>query len=199
MFHGYGSNAQDLAGLVSSLSIPDTLFISLNAPVQIVEDSDCYQWFPIYHDETGIMDMDFSVCKNLITNLGKYIGNVLSYHNISADETALFGFSQGAFMALCLEMFLPTSFGATIAHSGLFYKYNNHELSKLGSLQLNKKHNILLLHGKKDDVLPFVHAERTIDFFRSVGISPDTHFEESLGHSVSISSLKKVQDFISRL
>ena len=60
--HGYGANGDDLLGLAEPLSehLPDTLFVSPDAPENCAGSPMGFQWFPIPFNPGAIWSLIYS-------------------------------------------------------------------------------------------------------------------------------------------
>lgn len=194
MLHGYGSSKEDLASMTSYFKklIDTTIFIP-NAKF-ILEDKSGYYWFPIDFS-SGVAKMNIFDCKQALIFLENFINSIVENYNIPIQNISIFGFSQGAVMALSLGLLLKYNFSSVIAHSGLFFDYNKTNLKELTDY-FNKNQKILLIHGKLDQVVPFEFAEKTVDFFKYNKIAFNAFFSENLGHNIDKESIIKTENFI---
>lgn len=196
MIHGYGSSKDDLTSLVPYFSnLKDTIFFVPNGTFSL-GSNEGYYWFPIDFSG-GIAKMNIFDCKQAINFLEIFINNIVQDYKIPYKNISIFGFSQGAVMALYLGLLLNYTFSSIVAHSGLFFDYSGTNLKELIN-NFNKNQNILLIHGKVDNVVPFEFAEKTVEFFNYNKIIFSTFFLNNLGHNVDKESITKTEDFIKK-
>ena len=171
--HGYGANNRDFLELASLFGhrFPDIGFILPNAPSKItmpsyaIDDSgemamQAFQWFPLgamldegARDAQKLQDLQaglieaFPIVKNFLSEVGQLYG-------CKQEEIILFGFSQGAMVALNIALRLRV--GAVIACAGALGfadDSRNHYTQKVRAL---------LCHGEADDVVPCAGVKRRI-------------------------------------
>ena len=97
--HGYGGDGKDISLLANywQTFLPETIFICPDAPEKCKVSSTGYQWF-------DLMDQapDQILAKSLLAEmkLNTLIDEVKKKNEISANEIALGGFSQGCMISL---------------------------------------------------------------------------------------------------
>jgi phospholipase/carboxylesterase len=193
LIHGYGGNAQDFIEVVPAFNrLPNTSFISLNAPFMIPHIEHGYQWFPLdyvnnHYQITSIV----SVYKASLL-LSNFVNYVVERYHVEKENIILFGFSQGAILSLCHGLYTKNKYGAIIAHSGAFYEPSLISISVLK----NKSQNILLLHGEQDDIIIPFHFNKTKDFFDNNKIKYSDYLDKYSGHHLSDNTMNTAQDFI---
>ena len=99
LLHGYGSNGADLIGLVPywRASLPDTAFVSPNAPEPCPGAPGGYQWWGLSSFDAGARAAG---ARRAAPALDAFIDAELARHGLSEGRLALVGFSQGTMMAL---------------------------------------------------------------------------------------------------
>ena len=190
LLHGYGSNGEDLFSLAPVLSekFPETVFISPNAPFPCkLSGGYGYEWFDIEDRSDSIM---FNGVKAASEIFNSFIDNELKKYNLSDNQLALIGFSQGTMVAI---------------HSGLSRKNKcSCILGYSGSLLGNKtyldnvesKPPIFLYHGESDDVVSVESSKLAAEKLISIGIEVELSTEISLGHSISQRGLSMGTEFL---
>lgn len=197
--HGYGSGKEDLAGIAPAFygGMPETLAVVPNAPDKCDNHPSGYQWFPIINDyQTGLMSLDIAQCQSNLQALIRFITETCESYEVPLTNCAVFGFSQGGFMAMCLNYLTPLKLGAVVCHSGLFYNYNGFNLQSLATLYFEKKIPTLVIHGQADEVLSFAEAERTLEFLKSYKVEVNTYLPQEVGHCVTEATIRTSLDFI---
>ena len=144
--HGWGSNGDDLISLAPIMSneLSNMLFVSPNAPEPCPANPSGRQWFDIMEREEGI-DKPIGSIRNYISNLKKT-------YSIKNNKIFLFGFSQGAMIALHYGLREIENFGGILAFSGSL-------ISPQRSSEVKNKTDVLLVHGELDEV-EYVTDER---------------------------------------
>lgn len=191
--HGYGSDGQDLMGLVPYLKTENTAFFAPNAPTPILHQGG-YQWFSLdsfdfMNYETGkkLNDLAF---QNL-PEITDFIANI--QNDFNPQKIILGGFSQGGLIAL------QTALIANLPISGVM------GLSAVPLLTdalcydkrpFNTDIPVLLTAGTDDMVIPLpAHAEMVKSLSRKGVALTDTvipHME----HEINMQCLSAMQNFL---
>jgi len=185
--HGFGSNGDDLFGLVAPLeaSLPtekqgQTAYFCPNAPLEL--DFGGRAWFSdknwTFRDRKGIaaaQDMIWHYIETEILPLG-----------LTPEDVTILGFSQGAMTALFLAPRLPHKLGGVIAHSG--HMFWQEELEAITC----QKPPILVLHGEDDDVVRPDDGMAAATDLRALGFDVEEHLFPNLGHGIDGRSLATI-------
>ncbi len=153
LLHGWGSNGQDLLNLKTRLS-KHYNYLSVDAPFIMGENE--FSWFEIQFDEIQVANFNLDELKQSINRLHEFIEWYKTQNNLTSNDIVLFGFSQGATMALELAIHYPDAVSAIMVISGMFGR----ERSEGESLP-DKMCNIEIFqaHGKYDKVVPLKSAK----------------------------------------
>lgn len=192
LLHGYGDNQTSFGSkLVPLLNLPNTSYIIPNAPQPMGFDG-AYQWFPLTYDENtgGIGIQSLKVIEDSDKILHEFIHQVVKKYNVPLEKIMLFGFSQGGIMALFNALHTLNNFAAVVCHSGAYFENK--------SSVLNEKQNIMLVHGKKDIIVPFDFTQKTLDFFNKNGIKCESLFIDDLDHGIVPQSTSAVNNFFAK-
>jgi phospholipase/carboxylesterase len=100
--------------------------------------------------------------------------------HVTAQETSLIGFSQGAIIALAATALSPVLAGNVVSHSGRFAKLPE---AMSPSVRLH------LIHGERDDVVPLIHCTQAAQRLESLGANFIVDTLASLGHHMNDESL----------
>ena len=181
LLHGWGADANDLLPIGKAI-IHDACFefelISLKAPNLRSNDvgRQWYSLFPPNWDEAEI------AVNNLLVTLKEFDNNKISLKN-----TILFGFSQGAAMAL--DAGLRLDLGLVISCSGYAHpKWNP-----------IKNNPVLLSHGLKDELVP-VEASREISIrLGKAGNSNNELHEYECAHTIDPDFIEIIRSKIKEL
>ncbi|MDC6364550.1 MULTISPECIES: alpha/beta hydrolase [Flavobacteriaceae] len=178
MFHGYGSNEEDLFSFASEL--PEELMVlSVRAPYDL--DPFGHAWYAINFDaEYGKWSDD----KQAIESRGKivaFIDEAIETYNLDENNITLLGFSQGTILSYSVALSFPEKIKNVIALSGYI---NKNILSRDYADKDHTSLHIYASHGQVDQVIPLEWAQKTPDFLKKLNI--DHKYEEfPIGHGVS--------------
>ncbi len=192
LLHGYGSNGEDLIALAPELSetINKPYFISPNAPMELLPHLPAYQWFELENRDPQIMYPQIIQANNL---LDEFIANQLKRFNLTHDKLIIIGFSQGAMMSLYNSTRSKKKAAGVVALSGRFISPED-----LGE-KVNSKPQTCLIHGQDDEVVPIENFFKATQDLGNLGFNFEFHEIEDLGHSINISVLKKIKEFLKKI
>lgn len=176
MFHGYGSNEEDLFSFASEL--PDELFIiSVRAPYDLMPYG--YAWYAIHFDATDGKWSDTAQAIESRDLIARFIDEATEAYPIQKENITLLGFSQGTILSYAVALSYPEKVKNVIALSG----YVNEDILKTTDHTYGHLH-IYASHGTVDQVIPVDWARRAPAFLNDKNI--DYVFEEfPVGHGVA--------------
>ncbi|MBY0264278.1 MAG: dienelactone hydrolase family protein [Holosporales bacterium] len=189
LFHGYGANADDLIPLAYTWGphLPESLFISLNAPAPHPTMSFGRQWFPMDNFDLARIWDDVT---HLASPLKVYLDETLAKNALSYRDVVFVGFSQGAVVALHEALYILDVAGA-ISYSG-FLVPHSHGMPP-------KSKPILLVHGDCDNVLPISFLSDAQKILKEGQVPFEAWVCEGLGHGISPFGLEKGRVFLQRV
>jgi phospholipase/carboxylesterase len=190
--HGYGANGDDLLGLAEPMSefLPDTVFVSPNAPEICSGNPGGYQWFPIPWIDGSTEEESELGANRAIADLNYFIDTMMESEGLSEAETVLLGFSQGTMVGLHLALRREHSLGSFVGFSG--------RLLRPELIKDEKKSSppILLLHGDQDTVVPFDSLREACEVLRSNDCEVEEFVMEGVGHGISPNGLEECLKFL---
>jgi len=178
LFHGYGSDENDLFSFASEL--PEDLFIiSVRAPMPMQPHGNA--WYTIHWDgpDGKFNDTEEAIqSRDLIAN---FIKEATKAYHLNSNTVSLLGFSQGCILSLAVALSYPKLAKNVIGLSGyidadmLQPGFENADFSEL---------NIFTSHGTVDQVIPIDWAEKTPVFLEKIGIKTELK-KYPVGHGVA--------------
>jgi phospholipase/carboxylesterase len=184
--HGYGSNGDDLISLAPMLEaqLPDTQFVSPNAPFPIEMGGPGYQWFTLMDRNAASMKAGADTAAG---PLNHYIDAQIGRFKLQDRNVALVGFSQGTMMALHAGLRRAQPLAGIVGFSG--------SLVDAEGLKANQT-PVCLIHGEWDDVVPFAAMAMAEKSLKLAGISIETHARPNLPHSIDPQGLDTATHFL---
>ncbi len=188
--HGYGASGDNLLGISHYWQeiLPGTVFAAPNGPEACDVNPLGYQWF-------GLPDFSpFNIRQGLNRSapiVANYLKTLMATYQLSPQNMALVGFSQGTILALEMLFFIPNLAGI-VGYSGAFFP-------PVKTPALSPTAKVLLIHGTLDTVVPYgamVQAEQAL--FES-NISVQTYTCEYLDHSISEEGLQQGGAFLAQV
>jgi phospholipase/carboxylesterase len=189
LLHGYGSNGDDLIGLVPYWrdALPHTLFLAPDAPQPCPGAPGGRQWWPLTSLSPEARAAGVRVSAPA---LNAYIDSQLAAHDLSEDRLALVGFSQGTMMALHVGPRRANAIAGIVGYSGMLA-----DPEALGD-ELASKPPILLVHGDADDVLPVSALHQARARLEGLDFEVASHVSRGLGHSIDEQGLSLGANFL---
>jgi phospholipase/carboxylesterase len=188
LLHGYGSDGQDLISLAPHLSdiLPNALFVAPNAPNPCDMSPSGYQWFPLD------LDRDISRlegAENARPILGAFLSDLWQETGLSAKDTLLVGFSQGAMVSLDVGLRLEEKLLGIISFSGGVIAPQNI------ADELKSRPPVLLIHGSEDGVVPPRMSILGCEALKEAGVNAQIHISPATAHSISPDGLEAARAF----
>ncbi|MET1413596.1 dienelactone hydrolase family protein [Roseibium sp. HPY-6] len=177
LLHGYGADGSDLIdlGRFWQALLPGAAFVAPNAPEPLPFDGfGGRQWFAL--DERTPAEYRIGA-EAAQPALDRFLDEELEKLSLNESALALFGFSQGAMMALQAGLRRKKPLAGILAYSGLLPGAD-----KLG--QINRESPVLIVHGADDDVVPSYHGQAAQDALTAAGVQSTFHELDGLAHFI---------------
>lgn len=189
LFHGYGSNGRDLAGLANAWAphFPDVAWASPDAPEQVPGYPQGYQWFPISRLDPELMEQGV---RSAHASAEHFVSSELKRWGLSGGDLVLVGFSQGTMMALHTALRRETAPAGVLGYSGALA--GPERLKQ----EMTAKPPILLIHGDQDEVLPVGMTLMAAQGLCAAGHGAEFHISQGIPHSIGPDGLELGQRFI---
>lgn len=190
LLHGVGSNGDDLAGLGAHWSgdLPGVSFASPNAPFRF-EHGSGYQWFSVVGVTPANRAQRVEQARDAFDT---ELSAILARHQMQdqLDKVVLVGFSQGSIMGLDAVISGRWPVAGLVAFSG--------RLASPGSCNVAKETPVMIIHGMADSVIPYAESEIAAEKLRELGVAVSTHFDPSVGHTISAQGARNAAEFIGK-
>lgn len=192
LLHGYGSNGEDLIGVVPHWrrALPDTVFLSPNAPQACPGAPGGYQWWALTNVSPGARAAGVREAAPIVD---AYIDAALARFGLSDDRLALVGFSQGAMTALHVGPRRAQRVAGIVGYSGMLAD------TRAPAAEFVTKPPILLIHGDADPMVPVAALAQAKATLEPLGFDVATHISHGLGHSIDEAGLRLGEAFLSRV
>lgn len=194
LLHGYGSDGADLIGLAPYWQdvLPDALFVAPNAHEACTGNPFGYQWFALDYDTDRIANrqLGLPLARPVLV---QFLADLWEQTGLSAENTILVGFSQGAMMALHTGLSLDEALLGIVAFSGAFLPSDGFAEGRYA------KPPVCLVHGDLDEVVdPELSADADVAL-RLAGIDVRYYVSAGTGHSIAPDGLAFATDFIAEI
>ena len=189
--HGYGANSNDLIGIANLWieSLPNTIFLSPNAPFECDFSPNAYQWFEL----TSISpDSIGDGLKKAGPYLNDYIDHVSKTFKVEEKNIFFVGFSQGTMMALYHLCKRENRCAGLLGYSGLLFENENFKS------EIKSKFPIKLYHGKKDELINYQNSIEASKKLKKFGFDIDYNLSDDLGHSIDDKGIQLGLNFIKK-
>ncbi|MGC1309572.1 MAG: hypothetical protein WA885_20310 [Phormidesmis sp.] len=188
LLHGWGANAQDVAGLIEAISMISMPFEGLlpDAPFEHPMVPGGRQWYGFPPNYDFQRPYDFEAQGDLPESrrqLKDWMASLPAQTGVPLEKTIMGGFSQGGAMTLDVGPQLPLA--AMLILSG----YSHAPIAKCVTPR-----PVLVLHGRQDPVVPLAKALDTKAQLEAQSLQV-TYHEFDMGHEVSLDALKVASQF----
>lgn len=190
--HGYGADGADLLGLADPLAphLPDTVFIAADAPSPCAGNPFGRQWFPIPRFD-GSSEVEAAVEMNRAADdLNAFLDKRLAEEGLAPAALALVGFSQGAMMSLHIAPRRAVAMVGVVAISGRLLR------PQVLAQEASVKPPVLLIHGDRDDVVPFQEMQIAGNALVAAGFQTFGHVMQGTGHGIAPDGLGVAMQFL---
>tara|TARA_B110000967_G_scaffold177454_1_gene191575 strand:- start:92 stop:751 length:660 start_codon:yes stop_codon:yes gene_type:complete len=189
--HGYGGDGKDISLLASywRTYLPDTIFICPDAPEKCKVSPTGYQWFDLMDQTT-----DEILAKSIVAEikLNKLIDEVKEKNNITSEQIALGGFSQGCMISLQTGIKRQDKIQCILGYSGKII-----DTKHLGN-NINSKPKVILMHGDNDQVVSINYLLEAKDFFKKNDYQIETKIFKDCEHRIPTEGSSLGLEFIKR-
>lgn len=190
MLHGLGSDANDLISIAPEWAgeLPDTLFVSPNAPFPCDMAPYGFQWFSL---QERTPEKILAGVETAMPILNAFIDQQLEKNGMTDGQLAVVGFSQGTMMALHTMPRRAKPCACVVGYSGALV-----DPEGLKDVENLVKMPILAVHGDADDVVHPGNLERISDGFEAAGFEIEAIMRPNLAHGIDMVGLKRGGSFI---
>ena len=163
--HGFGANGADLIGLADPLAehMPDTLFLSPDAPEEIPEMPGARRWFPIPWIDGSSEEQSMAGMARAVDDLDAFLTGVMVDEDLLPEQVIVFGFSQGTMMTLHVCPRREDPVAGIVAFSGRLLQ------PELLADEVQSRPPVLLVHGDMDDVVPVQSLPQAAEALQEAG------------------------------
>ncbi|SFS12360.1 alpha/beta hydrolase [Yoonia litorea] len=191
--HGYGANAADLIGLADPLAehMPDTLFISPDAPEECIAAPMGRQWFPIPWIDGSSEEESRAGLERAAADLDAFLDGVMVDEDLLPEQVMVLGFSQGTMMALHVVPRREDAIAGIVAFSGRLLE------PELLADEAQSRPPVLLIHGDQDDVVPPQSLPLAAEALQGAGWTEVyAHVMKGTGHGIAPDGLSVALAFM---
>jgi len=191
--HGYGANGADLMGLADPLAehLPDTMFLSPDAPERCAGAPFGFQWFPIPWIDGSSEEEANAGLERASRDLNAFLDGVMVDDDLLPEQVALVGFSQGSMMALHVAPRREDPLAAICAFSGRLLQ------PELLADETVSRPPVLLLHGDQDEVVPVQSLPLAAEGLQGAGWTEVyAHIMKGTGHGIAPDGLSVALAFL---
>lgn len=178
LFHGYGSNEDDLFSFASELP-SECFIISARGPYPLPPFGNA--WYAINFDASYGKWSDEEQAIKSRNKIVHFIDEACEAYQLDKDNITLLGFSQGTVLCYAVALSFPDKVKNVVALSGYI---DESILVKNYEKKDHKNLNIYASHGQVDQVIPSEWAQKAPILLKKLDIN--YKYEEfPVGHGVS--------------
>ena len=192
--HGYGADGADLLSLADVLGphLPNTAFAAPDAAERLPGAPFGRQWFPIPRFDGSSHAQAAAGLERSAQDLSEFVDQRLAYEGLGPQAVALVGFSQGAMLSLHMAPRRAEPIAAVIAISGQLL-----QPERLVA-ETSAKPPVLVMHGDRDEVVPFPEMTATCNALVAAGFETYGHVMEGAGHTIAQDGLATALAFLTK-
>lgn len=180
--HGYGANGADLLGLADPLAehLPDTLFVSPDAPEDCAGAPMGFQWFPIPWIDGSSEEESMAGMARSVDDLNAFLDALMVDEDLLPEQVALLGFSQGTMMSLHVGPRREDELAGIVGFSGRLLA------PELLADEAVSRPPVLLIHGDQDEVVPVQSMPQAAEALQEAGFKEVfAHVMEGTAHGIA--------------
>jgi len=181
ILHGRGDSSEGFVGLDKFLDIDDMNYLLLDAPFEYFTG---YSWYQLPPNQFPGIEYSSKLLEKTLDELFE--------NDYNANESFLFGFSQGSLLTFEFGARYHRKLAGYIAISGYIYD------SKKLLIEMNpdlRTANWLCTHGTLDEVLPYESSKEQVEFLQNDGFKIDFHTYEK-EHTLQKEELLMISNWI---
>lgn len=192
LLHGLGANGADLISLARywEQALPDTIFISPDAPFPCDMAPVGFQWFSL---QDWSPESILEGVKTAAPILNDFIKSMLEKHEIPASKLALVGFSQGTMMSLYVAPRYAEKIAGVLGYSGALVGAEG--LAQAGIHKIP----VRLIHGDVDMVVPVQAYQMAKLALETAGFAVSGGITRGLPHSIDEDGIESGAAFLSEI
>lgn len=206
LLHGFGAPGDDLVSLSDDLTVPSgTRFVFPEGPLSLsFGPSDAHAWWLIdmarmAADQAAgrVRDLSNEIPKGLAPvreTMLTFLKELERTFGADPRRTVLGGFSQGAMLACDLMLRTTEPYAGLIQLSGTLLAAQEW----IPLLQKRKGLPVFQSHGMRDDILPYVGAERLRNALSTSGLAVEWHSFRG-GHEIPEPVLQRLGVFLTKV
>ncbi len=191
LLHGVGADELDLLPVADALD-PRLLTVSLRAPHEAEPMG--YAWYALdWRTSPPTPRVDQAEASRAA--LAAYLPELAARAGADPERVFLFGFSQGAAMALAVALTRPELVRGVVVHSGRVLPFLSDPARRAAPEALARL-DALVIHGTEDDVIP-VEAGREVRALLAPLLGERlTYREHEAGHFVTSESARAAASWV---
>jgi phospholipase/carboxylesterase len=190
--HGYGADGNDLIGLGREWQavLPDTEFVSPNAPEPCAQNPAGRQWWDLHvrSDAERWAGLNRSG-----PGLDAFIDSELERAGLTPDKLALVGFSQGTMMALHVGLRRQQALAGIIGYSGVLAGAEHLKA------EIKSRPPVLMAHGTMDQVIPVDALVASVEALAENDVPRSWHVAHGMAHGIDRTGLGLGADFLQKV
>lgn len=192
LLHGLGADGNDLIGLAPYWAplLPDTEFLSPNAPFPCDMAPYGYQWMSVRDSSP---EARLAGARAAATILDAFIDDELKKRDLTEAQLALVGFSQGTMMSLFIGPRRERQLAGIVGFSGRLIA------PALLKSEIRSRPPVLLVHGTEDSMVPYDSMTEAEIALTDTGVTVETLSCPGVGHGIDEEGLRRGGEFLQRM
>lgn len=189
LLHGYGADGRDLIDLGRhwGATFPDALFVAPNAPRPCGQNPYGFEWFPLSVDRIAGRIEGARTAAPVIKD---FLADLWAQTGLSAADTFLVGFSQGAMMALHVGTSMDKALAGIVSFSGAFVPADGFDTADFA------RPPVAIIHGDLDQVVDPQLSRDAAEVLAAKGFDVGLHISSGMAHGIAPDGLDFATSFM---
>ena len=184
ILHGRGDSSEGFTGLPEFLDMDEMNYLLLDAPFEYFTG---FSWYQLPPEQLPGIEYSSKLLTEILDELFE--------EKFNAQESFLFGFSQGSLLTFEFGARYHKVLAGYIAVSGYIYDANT--LLEDMNKEVNKS-NWLCTHGTYDNVLPYQTSKEQVEILQDGGFDIEFKSYEK-DHSIDRDELKMISEWMKKI
>lgn len=192
LLHGRGADGNDLIGLAPyfAQSLPDALFVSPNAPYPCSGMPFGREWFSL---EVRTPESMLEGARLSHPMIDAYIDQQLAETQLTENDVALVGFSQGTMMSLFTGPRREKQVAGILGFSGRLIGPD------IVKAETRTQPPVVLINGDQDELIDVSCQAEAIASLEAANIGVEAYVRPGLGHSIDQEGISIGVEFLNRV
>jgi phospholipase/carboxylesterase len=189
LLHGYGTDGSNMLQVAKLLYdiMPFAAFHAPTAPFACRDVEGGFEWFD---SSLNGDDVAAAGVRKAAPYVDAFLDEMMTLYKLDESKIALFGFSQGAIVALHVGLRRRRTLGGIVSIASML------AAPETLSAEIQSRPPVLLLHGDADELMPPDNAHRAAEVLRLNGVDVDLLLSPGVRHEIGTPAFSRAWRFL---